>query len=126
MTLFWLVVWNIFFFSIIYGIILPIDEYFSRWLNHQPGINLRAPELCLKTDPMDNIMFLANSHGLYWLIFFMKSPRTNPQEHIPRPQSVLRMDLSHYWISRVVALGAGGRGVEKIREFPRGNGPLNI
>lgn len=29
------------------------------------------------------------------------------EEHIPRPQSVLRMDLSHYWISRVVALGAG-------------------
>ena len=64
-----------FLFSIIYGIILPIDEYFSRWLNHQPGINLRAPELCLKTDPMDNIMFLANSHGLYWfnIIFFPNS-----------------------------------------------------
>jgi hypothetical protein len=33
------VVWNIFYFSIIYGIIIPTDQYFSRWSkNHQPGI----------------------------------------------------------------------------------------
>ena len=28
----WLVVWNIFLLSIIYGIVLPIDSYFSKWL----------------------------------------------------------------------------------------------
>ena len=30
--IYWLVVWNIFYSSIMYGIILPIDSYFSRWL----------------------------------------------------------------------------------------------
>ena len=30
--LIWLMVSNIFLFSITYGIILPIDKYFSRWL----------------------------------------------------------------------------------------------
>ena len=32
LIIYWLVVSNIFLFSIIYGIILPIDLYFSRWL----------------------------------------------------------------------------------------------
>ena len=33
----WLVVWNMFLFSHILGIIIPIDWYFSEgWLNHQP------------------------------------------------------------------------------------------
>ena len=36
---FWLVVWNIFYFSIIYGVILPIDKYFSRWLKHVKTTN---------------------------------------------------------------------------------------
>ena len=34
----WLVVWNIFYVSIIYGTILPIDSYFQRGWNHQPVI----------------------------------------------------------------------------------------
>ena len=49
-----------------------------------------------------------------------------PQEHIPRSQTLLRSDRSHGWISRVVALSAGGRGrrgVEKIREF-QGKRPI--
>ena len=34
----WLVVWNI-FCSTIYGIILPIDHFFSRWLKHVKTTN---------------------------------------------------------------------------------------
>ena len=35
----WLVVWNIFYFSIIYGIILPIDFHiFQDGWNHQPDM----------------------------------------------------------------------------------------
>ena len=31
--------WNIFYFSMMYGIILPIDSYFSRWLKHVKTTN---------------------------------------------------------------------------------------
>ena len=50
-------VWNIFLFSIIYGIILPIDSYFSRWLKHVKTTNqvcmcpLYLHEISTLTDP---------------------------------------------------------------------------
>jgi hypothetical protein len=44
----WLVVSDMLYFSIIYGIILPIYSYFSEgWLNHQAGFNGHFHGMCM-------------------------------------------------------------------------------
>jgi hypothetical protein len=49
-----LVVSNVFYLSIIYGIILPIDElhHFARWFfNHQPAINQSTSPFLMVESP---------------------------------------------------------------------------
>jgi hypothetical protein len=47
----WLVVSDMLYFSIIYGIILPIYSYFSRWLKHIKTTNQFMIELPLFWPP---------------------------------------------------------------------------
>ena len=67
--IFWLLVWHIFYFSIIYGIILPIDWYFSRWLKPPTSYWF-----------LDELLWFSYSPYIYiWYIYVWLYMHINPK-----------------------------------------------
>ena len=76
----WLVVWNMFYFSVIYGIILPIDELlFFRGVRQRPT-RLYSIYTCFSRYP-PVICYIATENGRRNLGFTHQTCRMDRTEH---------------------------------------------
>ena len=96
MMKYWLVVWNISYFSIIYGIILPIDFHiFARWLlHHQPVVNISRSKKIVHYTPAE--VTLLHETCARWV--YTKKDGTPKISKVPQ-KSCLTMVYGRYSIT---------------------------